>query len=148
MRKLTTREQLTIDYLPVCNWEVKTAGIKAGFSPNYAEFRLPGRMLSNVALKAAFDAKLAQIAEKIDITVESIAEEISTIAFGQITANIGVQGNITNKLKALELLGRYKAMFTDNINQADITKQRELDEKERLEAERIAKLRLREFKVR
>ena len=147
MRKLTTREQLTIDYLPECNWIIKAAGIKAGFSAKYAQHLLPQRILSDIALKTAYAVKVAEIAEKIDITVESIAAEISTIAFGRITANIGVQGNITNKLKALELLGRFKAMFTDNINQTDTQRQRELDERETQEAERIASIRLREFKV-
>ena len=146
MRKLTTRERLTIDYLPECKWVVKAAGIKAGFSEKYAQHMLPQRVLSNVALKTAYAVKVAEVAEKIDITVESIAAEISNIAFGRITANIGVQGNITNKLKALELLGRFKAMFTDNINQTDTQRQRELDEKEQAEAVRIAEIRLREFK--
>ncbi len=43
-----------------------------------------------------------------------------------------------------ELQGKYLAMFTDNTNVTDTVKQRELDENERKEAERIAAIAVRE----
>lgn len=103
------------------------------------------KILKKPHIVAYIARKLDKIAEKAEITAKSIAEEISDIAFGRITANIGVQGNITNKLRALELLGRYKAMFTDNLNTTDTQRQHELDEKAKAEATRIASIRLKEM---
>ena len=88
--------------------------------------------------------KMAEISKKEDITTELIAKEIADIAFGRITFTVGFQANMANKLKALELLGRWRAMFTDNVATTDTIRQRELDEKDKAEAIQIAEIRLRE----
>jgi len=59
----------------------------------------------------------------------------------------GIKITMGDRLKASELLGRSEADFTDNINQTDTQRQRELDEKQKVEAGEIAKIRLREFKA-
>lgn len=100
------------------------------------------KILQKPHIKAYIDQKLANAAAKVEVTVENIAAEIAAVAFGSITPRLGVQSSIANKLKALELLGRFKAMFTDNVNQTDMVRQRELDEKKKAECERIAKIRL------
>lgn len=148
MRNLTGKQIAFIEhYTGDSFFNATDAARKAGYKGNDNTLGQMGdQNLKLPKIKEAIIQKLAKIAAKIEITVDSIAEEIAYVAFGQITPNIGVQGNITNKLKALELLGRYKAMFTDNINQTDTQRQRELDEKEQQEAERIAKIRLLEFK--
>lgn len=138
MRKLTTREQLTIDYLPECNWVIKAAGIKAGFSGKYAQHLLPARILSDITLKTAYAAKVAEIREK------HIADRAERQRFWSKTMVSAPK--IADRLKASELLGRSEADFTDNINQTDTQRQRELDEKEQAEAVRIAEIRLRELK--
>ena len=105
------------------------------------------KILHKPHVVAYIEGKLAEIASKTDVTVENIVAELSAIAFGAITSSFGIHTKITNKLKALELLGRYKAMFTDNINQTDTQQQRELDEIQTKECEAIARIRLQDFKV-
>lgn len=148
MRNLTGKQRAFIEhYTGDSFFNATEAASRAGYKGNRNQLdSVASENLQKLAIKVAISEKLAEIAEKIEITVESIAEEISVIAFGRISPTIGVQGNITNKLKALELLGRFKAMFTDNINQTDTQRQRELDEKQTHEAEAIASIRLREFK--
>lgn len=142
MRKLTTREQLTIDYLPECKWVIKTAGIKAGFSEKYAQHMLPQRVLSNIALKAAFAAKVAEIGEKIEITRQECIDNARwLVKYGRDNnrSTAFAQGN--------DQLCKIAGIFTENLNTTDTQRQRELDEKEQAEAAAIATIRLRELKA-
>ena len=63
-------------------------------------------MLHSVVLKRAVEAKQAEEAAKTDVTVEYIR-----IRLKQIAEDAGA--NRSDRLRALELLGRHKAMFTD-----------------------------------
>ena len=105
------------------------------------------KLLKRPHVKAYIDSKLDEIASKVEVTVENIVAELSVIAFDVISSSFGIHTKINNKLKALELLGRYKAMFTDNISQTDTQRQRELDDKEQTEAVKISEIRLRELKA-
>ncbi len=55
--------------------------------------------------------------------------------------------NTTAMARFLELMCRIKGMLKDNVNVTDTQRQRELDEKEKVEVDEIAKVRLRKFKI-
>lgn len=88
------------------------AAKKAGYSDRTA-YSQGQRLLKHVEVAKAIQTHLNKTHKKLDITVERIQEGIATLAFGEVSANSVL--NNTVKLKALELLGKSKAMFTDNV---------------------------------
>lgn len=135
MRTLTIREQLFVDLLPAHDWITLQAAQKAGFSYNYSKHRLPGRMLVDVALQTAIKAKRAETDKKIAMEEEDILSALVLIA---------KNGSEAGKLRALELLGRNKIMWKDHILTERLPDQKKLDDKEQVEAQRIANIRLRQ----
>jgi len=130
----TVLEELGRLDIVICN-----AGIAAGFSENYAKHRLPGRVLSNVALQQAYKAKKASLqaetgynrlkAEQDYETVRRLALDKSDLA----SANMAIKGK--NKLYGLEV---------DRLQTEDTTEQKKLTEKQEAEARRIANIRLKQ----
>lgn len=64
------------------------------------------RLLTNANIKAEIDKRLAKATAKFDITVESILMRLDAMA-DKTTAKD------TDRIKALELLGKYRKLFTD-----------------------------------
>lgn len=66
------------------------------------------RLESNANIKERIEHEIANIFDKNIITNEYILENLNSIA---------INGeNESNRLRAIELLGKHLAMFTDNIN--------------------------------
>lgn len=107
--KLSERQRLFIDFMPQCNWIIRQAGMKAGYTEKYATHRLPAVMLSNVAVKEALALKRAKISAKTGVKVEQIVQGLSELAWPSGDRHV----KDPDRLRALELLGRHKAMFTD-----------------------------------
>ena len=82
----------------------KAAAIRAGYRERSAEVQA-SRMLSNVKAQQYIDQLKQDLTKDTKVTVEWIAEQLTDIA---IQAE-----KDTDRIKALELLGKYKAMFTD-----------------------------------
>lgn len=91
----------------------------------------------------------AYIAQKIqEIKDNTVASRIQRQEFWTRIMNgklDGVNVSVADRLKASELLGRSEADFTDNTNLTDITQQRELAKSEKVEAELIAGIRIKQF---
>ena len=93
------------------------SAIGAGYVARWAASNLNQIFTTNTL--AAIDKKELALAKKTDITVDELVEGFKAIAFpeeGAATVNNG------DKLRSMELLGKYKAMFKEvaiNIN-ADI----------------------------
>lgn len=97
------------------------------------------RLLRIDKVQAEISRLLADNEELSTVEVEEIVAELRKLAFA--TAKL----NNTDKLRALELLGRYKAMFTDKYQDTGLQeRQRQLTEAEQAEAKRIAQIRLRQ----
>lgn len=65
------------------------------------------RLLTNASVKESVEKGLARLEAKLDVDAERILTEISNLAFN--TRKIAH----SNKLKALELIGKHFKMFTD-----------------------------------
>lgn len=122
------------------NYNKTRAMVDAGYSAKYADTGQAHRIVfGNVRVKAAIAEKIAEISKKIDVTVEFIVEKLLT---GLQLAE--QKQDLVAIARFSELLGRYKAMFTDKY-QDDSGQQRELSELEKAEARRIAGIRLKEM---
>lgn len=113
MAKLNDRQQLFAqEYLVDLN--ATQAAIRAGYSQKTA--RSQGeRLLTNVDIAAAIKDGIQERIKKTQITAERVLLELAAIAFMDIEKLTEVGGKITDKLKALELIGRHFGMFTDKI---------------------------------
>jgi hypothetical protein len=110
--------------------------LAVGYKPKYAA-KGGLKLWQNMVLTAEIARMQAKSALKTDVTVEFIVDKLlSGLALAES------RNNVVAIARFLELLGRYKAMFTDNVNQNDIVAQRELDERDAAEAAEFARWRL------
>lgn len=121
-------------YLSDACFNATEAAKLAGYSKKTA-YSSGQRLLKTVEIKKLLE-------KAIDVSEEFIKEKL---LLGLTMAEN--KKNTTAMARFLELMCRTKGMLTDNINTTDTQRQRELDEKQVQEAERIASIRLREFKV-
>lgn len=107
--KLTGKQTAFIQhYLGDSKFNATDAARKAGYKGNENTLnQTANKLVRNGKIRALLDAKAAETTQNSEITVESIAKEIRSIAFGT--------AGLTYRLRALELLGRYRAMFTDKV---------------------------------
>lgn len=87
------------------------ACIRAGYSKNGAR-QQGARLLANAAIRAAIDAASQKVAAKLEITVERIESELARYGFSDHPERLDCDSR--EALKALELLGKRHAMFTEN----------------------------------
>ncbi len=128
-------------YISDSKYNATDAARKAGYKGNESTLTVvASENLAKPNIKAQIAKHFEKIAQKVDVTVEFV---VSKLLSGLQLAE--QKSNVLAMARFLELLGRYLAMFTDNINSADITKQRELEADEVAEAKRIATIRLAEF---
>lgn len=91
---------------------LKTIKDEAGnqfYSDSYCN-SLGHKLYNNIKVKAEIEQLQALQAEKVDVEVSEIVQALRIIAFDPLAGK-------TDRLRALELLGRYKAMFTDRLAQ-------------------------------
>jgi phage terminase small subunit len=116
----------------VKDWNATQAAQRAGYSAKTA-YSQGQRLLKNVEVRAEIDRLSADIADQNDVKVREIIGGLRRIAFAPEDARV----SNSDRLRALELLGKYKAMFTDSTNITDTVKQRELDAAEQAEASEL-----------
>lgn len=110
MAKLTARqERFCEEYLIDLN--ATQAAIRAGYSA-----RTANRTASEYLLKPGVKEKIQELqqqrAKRTEITMDRVLAELANIGFSPI-----IKGEIraSDKIKALELLGRHLGMFTDKL---------------------------------
>lgn len=87
------------------------AAIRAGYSVKTAASQ-GARLLTNAKIQAAVAALNAKALAKAEVTVERIVSEFSRYAFAEAPdAYEGVEHR--DRIKALENLGKHKAIFTE-----------------------------------
>ena len=134
---LTDKQQRFINEYPK-DFNATQAAIRAGYSANSAGV-IAHRLLKNPRVAREIEKRRGEIDEKTDVEVGEIVAALRGMAFG------GKPATNSEQLKALDLLGRYKAMFTDRLRTEDI-KTPELSEADIQEARQVAtelKLRIR-----
>ena len=84
--------------------------LNAGYSQSYAESSIGHKIYGNIQVKSAIDALMKPAADNNRVTVDNIVKELADMAFAA--------DNISNidKIRSLELLGKYLSLWTDNIN--------------------------------
>jgi hypothetical protein len=132
------RYEQILNILPEHKWSIPEAAKAVGYDENYAERRITGVLKKNVAFCCALEEKKAEIKLKADIEIDSIVQSLREIAESKDKGGIDYLYKPSERLKALELLGRYKAMFADRqiIDSSD--ERKNLDEVQRQEARRLS----------
>jgi hypothetical protein len=112
--------------------------LNCGYKEGYVNSKGLQNVFNNDLVKKEIEHLSKKTEIKTDVTIEEIVKELKSLAF--LTADI----NKSDKLKALELLGKYKAMFTDkSIVSNELPPALEQREKEALEeASRQAAIKL------
>ena len=106
--ELTAKQKAFIEELPKNQWNGTQAAIAAGYSAKSAGV-MAHRLLKNPAIAEELDRRTAEIVEKTDVEVAEIIRELRKIAFAPPSQRV----TNSERLKALELLGKHLAMFTD-----------------------------------
>ena len=86
----------------------KQAAIRAGYSDKTAEVQA-SRLLSHVNVREAIDKAQIRREKRTNITADRVLQELADIGFDKEVERT------TDRLKALELVGKHLAMFTDKI---------------------------------
>lgn len=109
MAKLTAKqERFCEEYLVDLN--ATQAAIRAGYSEKTAN-RIASQNLSKLVIQEKIELLKQNLAENVEITPQTVVEEIAKIGFADISKYI----KASDKIKALELLGKYLGMFTDKM---------------------------------
>ena len=83
--------------------------IRLGFAPLRAK-KKAYRLLRNPRIREFLESIFEKNAEIAEINIDSIIAELKIIAFGNIDGDII---KTANKLKALEILGKYLGLFSE-----------------------------------
>ena len=106
---LSARQQAFVDEYCV-DRNAKQAYIRAGYSAKTAETAGP-RLFGNVEVRAAIDAKLAKLAEKVEVDAQWVLERLKREADGK-----GQDTTSAARTKATELLGKHLGLFEERIH--------------------------------
>ena len=112
--KLTPKQKKFIDeYLIDLN--ATQAAIRAGYSEKTAN-RAASRLLSNVDFQVEVQKARLRQQERTEITADMVLKELATIALDDAADYSDSKLKYTNKLRALELLGKHLGMFTEKVS--------------------------------
>ena len=130
LAKLTNKQSRFVEeYLIDLN--ATQAAIRAGYSEKTA--RSQGqRLLTNVDIQERFKGQIEQRSERTEITADRVIQALADIAYTDEDIRLG------DRIRALELLGKHHALFSDKLIHVDetpvltseqlITRLKELDE--------------------
>lgn len=134
MKELTNKQKTFIEEIPKNQWNGTKAAIAAGYSEKSAGV-MACRLLRNPRVSEELERRTVEIVQKTDVEVGEIIVALREIAFGTKATN-------SDRLRALDLLGRYKAMFTDRLKTENPEQLSELTAAQEKEARAYAKWRL------
>lgn len=80
------------------------------------------RMLKNVEIQKAIQEQANKTLEEVDIDVAYIVNNIKEVTERCMKQDEKGRFDAKNALRGLELLGKYKAIFSENVNLNDNTK--------------------------
>jgi len=137
MSELTEKQKAFVEELPKNQWNGTKAAIAAGYSEKSGGV-MACRLLKNPRVAAEIDKVKERYQKELehetDITISEIVKRLNRVYHEAID-----KGRYSDANKALELLGKYKAMFTDrHVNET--AEVRKLTEREQEEARRITNI--------
>ena len=112
--------------------------LKAKYSYKYANKR-GWELLEKPHIKEYISKKQAELADKVDITVEYTLKCLK-----ETYNNAVIKQDYSTCARCVELMGKKHALWVDKQQTQDTTEQRELDDQAAQEAKRIANIRLRQ----
>lgn len=125
MTRLNERQKrFAAEYLVDLN--ATRAAKRAGYTEKGAA-RTGRRLLKNEEVQAVIRAAIQERQRRVEITQDQVVAELAEIAFKKATDDSKTDLKYTNKLRALELLGKHLGMF-DNRNAAAATEKNNLFE--------------------
>ena len=99
------------------------AAIRAGYSERTAN-RIGAENLTKPDIQAAVKAAIEDRAKRTEVTQDMVVEELRKVAFAKAADYSDSTLKYSNKLKALELIGRHLGMFTDKVEHSGETRVR------------------------
>lgn len=118
MSELTQKQKLFVEYY-LANPNATQAAIKAGYSEKTAKSQ-GQRLLTNVDIRALVEKRVETVAMSADEVLKELADiakadwqdfiEVKRDKFGDV---VEVSMRLTDKIKALELVGKHHKLFTD-----------------------------------
>lgn len=108
MAELTTKQQRFVDEYCI-DGNGTQAAIRAGYSPKTANEQA-SRMLANVNISEAIDAKRKRLEVKAEVSAEWVLKE-----FAENHRMARQIGELQASNKALEMIGKHLGMFTDKV---------------------------------
>jgi phage terminase small subunit len=115
--KLNDRQRLFVKYY-IATLNAAESARRAGYSVKTAK-EIGYELLTKPHIVDAIEKSVEKKMEKADVSAERILEELASIAFltpDQLDALKSIKGG--EKMRALELLGKYNTLFTDRIEQS------------------------------
>lgn len=130
MPKLTEKQKRFADYY-IETGNITESAVRAGYSKNYANAQ-GYKMLENVGIKQYIDERLKEMDEKRIMKAEEVMQLLTAIARNEVTEDVVVfnEGmtaieqkgmSAKDRLKALELIGKRYAMWTEKQQVENIT---------------------------
>lgn len=102
------QKRFVLEYLVDLN--ATQAAIRAGYSEKSAS-RIAVELLNKTQVSEEIQKQRAKLQNKLEITQERVLEELAQVAFARASDQTISDLKYTNKLKALELLGKYFSIF-------------------------------------
>jgi len=101
------QERFVAEYLVDLN--ATAAAGRAGYKdPNIGR-----QLITKPNVSQAIQARRQELARKLEVTQEQVMAELAAVAFQEASDAPEAELKVSNKLKALELLGKHLGMFAD-----------------------------------
>ena len=121
--RLNLRQQRFVDAYVANGGNATKAAIAAGYEPGHAASYASQLQADNLNVSQAITVKQVELSARSAISQERIAEELMSVGLLKVDEIItrGAKGilRVTDKLKALELLGKWKRMFEHEAGQGN-----------------------------
>ncbi len=141
-KTLTPKQDSFCVHYTTIGAETFSNGTKSAIAAGYSEksaYSQACNLLKNPKIQERLKELYTENMQRNNITVDKV---LADLEHDKLMARKAGQYAVAKG--CTELQGKYLAMFTDNTNVTDTVKQRELDEREAKEAERLAAILLRE----
>lgn len=111
MAKLTEKQELFVqEYLIDLN--ATQAAIRAGYSENTA-YSIGNENLKKPEIVERIHEAMRERLERTHVTQDMVLSELVEVGFAKKNAVNGIRLKMSDKLKALDMLGRHMGMFQD-----------------------------------
>lgn len=131
------RRQKLLELLPQYEWNIPKAALAAGYSRQYALTRVAYVVTKDVDFCRALNQKYKEISAKSTDDVELCKKKMREIVESP-------KSKASDIARAADILCRIAGVFSEKRIIEDATRQRELDQAERREAEQLALLRFKQ----